>query len=141
MTKVYAVASMACKILPIMYGFIDNFSLETTLKIWSITENPPNPSKNEHSKIFVEIAFTWILLIAFSPFVSSIIPDKMPEIKLLFPNKGDRNFAIIFNSPEFFNIEIITENITTNPPIIIIVFILEIILLDKTSPKFEKLTL
>lgn len=32
-TKVYAVASMACKILPIMYGFIDNFSLETTLKI------------------------------------------------------------------------------------------------------------
>ena len=141
MTKVYAVASMACKILPIMYGFIDNFSLETTLKIWSITENPPNPSKNELSKIFVEIAFTWILLIAFSPFVSSIIPDKMPEIKLLFPNKGDRNFAIIFNSPEFFNIEIITENITTNPPIIIIVFILEIILLDKTSPKFEKLTL
>ena len=32
-TKVYAVASMACKTLPIMYGFIDNFSLETTLKI------------------------------------------------------------------------------------------------------------
>ena len=61
-TKVYAVASMACKTLPIMYGFIDNFSLETTLKIWSITENPPNPSKNELSKIFVEIALTWIPL-------------------------------------------------------------------------------
>lgn len=79
---------MACKILPIMYGFIDNFSLETTLSICSITEKPPNPSKNALSKIFVEIAFTWILLIAFSPFVSSIIPDKVPEIKLLFPNKG-----------------------------------------------------
>jgi len=40
----------------------------------------------------------------------------------------------------FSNIDIITENRTTKPPIITTVFILFIMLFPKTSPKFEKET-
>ncbi len=43
--------------------------------------------------------------------------------------------------PELFSIDIITENNMTNPPIIRTVLIALIMLLDKTSPKFEKVTI
>jgi len=46
----------------------------------------------------------------------------------------------IFKILLFSNIEIITENSTTNPPIITTVFILFIMLFPKISPKFEKET-
>ena len=93
----YIVASIACNILPIIYGLIDNFSLDTTLNICSITERPPNPSRNAQSKILVDIAFTWILDIAYKPLVSSIIPDKVPDIKLLLPSIGDNILVNKYN--------------------------------------------
>ncbi len=48
---------------------------------------------------------------------------------------------IMFNTPELFKIDIITENNITKPPIIITVLIALIILVDKTSPKLEKVTI
>lgn len=50
---------------------------------------------------------------------------------------GQNIFTDNASNPELFKIDIITENITTNPPIITIVWMAFIILLAKTSPKLE----
>ena len=93
---------------------MDSFALDTTLRIWSITDNPPKPNKNAQIKIFVEIYLVCILQTVFNPFVSSIVPDKIPEIKFSFPNIEPNIVDSAFKIPEVFSIEIITENITGN---------------------------
>jgi len=53
-------------------------------------------------------------------------------------NNGANKVEKICNNPELFKIDITTEKIITNPPIITIVLIEFIILLANISPKLEK---
>ena len=55
-------------------------------------------------------------------------------------NKGVRIVVNIFNIPVDFKIEIMLAKITIKPPIRRIVEILDVILFDKISPKFDKET-
>ena len=116
---------------------------EIILSTCSIIEIPPKPSKKEHIIILIEIHLLGIPLINFTPFVSSIIPETMEVdmLVLFIPNILKIGVTILENMckiPLLFKIDIITLNKTTNPPIIIIVLIADIMLLLKTSPKLEK---
>lgn len=111
------------------------------LKTWSITEIPPNPSRNAHKIIFIEIFLQATLQTSDTPFVSSIIPEmigpanEISRFKIL--RIGYNKYESTDNILLLFNIEIITENITTNPPIIIIVLLDSNIAFARISPKFE----
>ena len=89
------------------------------------TDKPPMPSKNDARIILIETAFIWILEIKEIPFVISIIPVSRGAINSvgIFKNlkHGIQKIFNIFIKWLALNIEIITENITTNPPIIITV--------------------
>ena len=106
-------------------------------------EIPPKPSKNAHTTIFIEIIFIGIFETIETPFVSSTIPDKMPVAKedgrCKKDNIGDNIKDKNLNAPVLFNIEIITLKSMTNPPIIIIVFIEDMILFCKILPKLFNL--
>ena len=54
--------------------------LEIIPKTCKATDNPPSPSKNEHIITFVDIYLEEIIETSFTPFVSSIIPQKNAEI-------------------------------------------------------------
>jgi len=86
-----------------------------------------------------------ILVRIFNPFVSSIKPDKIEYMYLVskFNNSkiGYNSLENSSNKPELFKTEIITENSTTNPPIITTVLIALVMLLESVSPKFENVTL
>ena len=106
------------------------------------TEIPPNPSKNAVIKILIESFLQAILEIVLMPLVISKRPVNSGSIK-----EGDRciklkNGVIIISiicvMPLDFNIEIIEEKITTNPPITKIDFILLTILSDRISPKLDR---
>lgn len=77
-----------------------------------------------------------------TPFVSSIIPEIILDEKSVgILNIFKIGLIIIHNKSSkwlLFSIEIITENKTTKPPIIITVEIALLILKLKTSPKLEK---
>ena len=77
--QVYNAEKQACKIFPKIYGVIDKSVLEIQLQTWSKTEMPPRPRRKEAIIIFIEIFFSGILQIIFSPLVNYIIPDIKPE--------------------------------------------------------------
>lgn len=116
--------------------------LEIMLKTWSNTEIPPKPSKKAHSTIFIEIFFVAIDVIRDTPFVSSIIPDIIGlanDIGTLSNFKiGYKMYDITSNILLLFNMDITTENITTNPPIIIIVLLDSSIAAERIAPKSFK---
>ena len=94
-------------------------------------------------KLLIEIFLYGILETKETPFVSSIIPVKTDFIKEKSIPKilksGKKTYDKREKKPLIFNIEIKQENITTKPPIIIIVLLEFNILLPSTSPKLEKL--
>ena len=108
------------------------------------TEIPPNPSKNAANSIFIVIAFICIPEIREIPLVISSIPVKKGEIKLVgICNKLNAGISIFENIPKIllvFNIEIITENRTTKPPIKRIVEGAFFMLIAIISPKLENVT-
>lgn len=139
-------AKKAWSSLPIIYGFMETFDFEAMLNTWNSIEMPPTPSKKAQSIILIEIVLQGILQIKLAPLVSSIIPDTKAvlNLKSVIPKTlkiGLNVCAIISKILLVFNIDKITLKRTTNPPIIITVFIADIILLLRTSPKFEKCTL
>ena len=111
------------------------------LQTWSKIEIPPQPSKKAVIIILIETFFRGIAEIAKIPLVISTIPKK----KLSTSSEGTcKIFSKGFNISMkllCFNIEIITEKITINPPIFKIVEMELAILLLMTSPKLDKQTL
>lgn len=95
--------------------------------------------------IFTEMFLFEIAHTLLTPFVSSIIPEKMlsqnsgDSPKML--NKGENTVLKISKKWVLSSIELITENKTTNPPIITIVFMEFFILIPNTSPKFSIFTI
>lgn len=112
------------------------------LKTWRSILNPPKPSKNAVKVMVIEIDFVFIVTILLKPLVSSTRPEMIGFIYSTFNpkilNNGVNKVENIYNNPELFKIDIITEKIITKPPIITIVLIEFIILLDNISPKLEK---
>ena len=106
---------------------------------------PPNPNKNAVRIIFIEIAFIGILEIKEIPFVISKKPVSKGAIKFIgrckSSKKGTRVIVSKFINLLAWKIEIITEKITTKPPIIITVEVALDIELAIASPKFDKDTL
>ena len=122
-----------------MYFFIDKSDFDVMLKTWSNTDIPPNPSKNAQMMILEERALLVTELTSNTPLVSSIIPEMIgfANDKSIF-----KSFNGMYNKYEniskillFPKIEIITEKITTNPPIIIIVLLDSSIALESMLPK------
>ena len=54
--------------------------METILKTCKNTETPPNPSKNAHTIILIDIFLIETEEIILTPLVSSIIPVIIPDI-------------------------------------------------------------
>ena len=77
--QVYNAEKQACRIFPKIYGVIDRSVLEIQLQTWSNTEMPPKPRMKEAIIIFIEIFFSGIWQIIFSPLVNSITPEIIPE--------------------------------------------------------------
>lgn len=133
-----------CKILAKIYGLIDKSVFDTILKTWRKTEIPPSPSKNAERIMLIEICFIWIVDIKAIPFVISKIPVRSGDTKevgiVISLNAGEIIKVNAFNRRLALNIDIITENITTKPPIIIIVEVAFEMLAPITSPKLENET-
>ena len=127
-----------------MYGLIDKSDFETTLKTWNKIEIPPRPRRKAVIIMFTEIFFKGIFEIILIPFVISKIPvNKELEISFGTLRKlqiGSKVKEIISVMWEVFNIEIITEKSTINPPIISIVEMAEDMLSPNCSPKLEIVT-
>lgn len=140
--KVYKAANKPWRIFPYIYGLIDKSVLEVILNTCKRTEIPPKPSKNAVIIILIDSFLKAIFEIIFIPLVISNNPVKIPDIKLVSILKklhnGVNNSSNISSKWLDFKIDIMLENITTNPPIIRIVEILLVILSDKISPKLEK---
>ena len=128
--------------MPYIYGLIDKSVLEVMLNTCRRTEIPPKPSKNAVIIIFIDNFLKAIFEMIFIPLVISNKPVKIPDIKLVSIFKKLHNGVNISSNISSkwldLRIDIILENITTNPPIIKMVEILLVILSDKISPKLEK---
>ena len=100
------------------------------------------PSKNAVRIILIDIALICMFETKAIPFVISKIPVINGEANGVGIcsnlKQGDTNNVKILSNLLALNIEIITENKTTNPPIIIIVEVALKIEFDNISPKFEK---
>lgn len=122
-----------------MYFFIDKSDFDVMLKTCSNTDIPPNPSKNAQMMILKERALLVTELTSNTPLVSSIIPEMtgLAKDKSIFKsfNGMHNKYENISKILLFPKIEIITENITTNPPIIIIVLLDSSIALESMLPK------
>ena len=122
-----------------MYFFIDKSDFDVMLKTWSNTDIPPNPNKNAQMIIFEERVLLTTELTSDTPLVSSIIPEMigLAKDKSIFKsfngmyNKYENIFKILL----FPKIEIITEKITTKPPIIIMVLLDSNIAVESMLPK------
>ena len=123
------------------YVFIERPALLIMLKTCNSTEIPPNPSKKLDDTMFTDIAFICVFATKLTPFVSSIIPDRIGFIssagKPIEQRIGESIKDIPLKIPLWFNIDITTENITTKPPIIKIVDIEFVMLFPNTSPSDE----
>ena len=139
---VYVAAIIPWSSFPTIYFFMERSVFEIILKTWSNTEIPPKPSKKAHNIIFIEIFFVAIDAISDTPFVSSIIPDIIGLANLIgiLSNfkMGYKMYDIASNILLLFNIDIATENITTKPPIIIIVLLDSNIASERIAPKSFK---
>lgn len=139
---VYVAAIIPWRSFPTIYFFMERSVFETILKTWSNTEIPPKPSKKAHNIIFTEILLVAIDVISETPFVSSIIPDiiGLANVIGILSNfkMGYKIYDIASNILLLFNIDISTENITTNPPIIIIVLLDSNIASERIEPKSFK---
>ena len=133
---------MACSSLPMVYVFIESPDLLMILKTCSSTENPPKPNKKLADIILIESDFICTFETRFTPFVNSIIPDNIGFINLsgkwIMRAIGDSIAVNPSKIPLWFNIDMITENITTKPPIIKIVEIAFVMLFPSISPREEK---
>ena len=133
--------NMPCNSLPMAYVFIESPALLTMLKTCNSTEIPPNPNKKLAETIFTDIAFMCVCATKLTPFVSSIIPDRMGFIssvgKPIAQSTGESKADMLLKIPLWFNIDITTENITTKPPIIKMVDIEFVMLFPNTSPSDE----
>lgn len=115
------------------------------LRTCKSTESPPKPSRKAHIMMFMEMFLFGIAHTLLTPFVSSIIPEKMlsqnsgDNPKML--NKGENAVLKISKKCVLSSIELITENKTTNPPIITIVFMEFFMLIPRTSPKLSIFTI
>ena len=111
------------------------------LKTCSITEIPPNPSKNAQRIILVESNFAGTFETANTPLVSSIKPEiNGRENSVEIPNNFSKGEKIVDKTSKilpFDNMEINTENKTTNPPIIIRVLLDSNIAVERISPRLE----
>ena len=129
--------------MPYIYFLIDKLDFEIILKTCNKTEIPPNPSKKAHIIIVVEIFFVAVAVTSDIPFVSSIIPETtgFTKLKSIFNNLKikDKKTEKASNILLVFKIDIITEKITTNPPIIIKVLLDSRIDSERIVPKFLKL--
>lgn len=105
---------------------------------------PPKPNKKAVSTIFIEIFLQTMEEIVLIPFVISNKPVKNPCVKLISKLKKTKigliKFAKTPRIPLVFNIDIILENNTTNPPIIRSVEMLFVMLSDRISPRLSKFT-
>ena len=130
-----------CNNLPYIYGFIDKSVFETMLNTCKNIDNPPKPSKRDVSMILIDSSFMDIDAINDIPFVISkrpFINGAIKKVGILMSLKIGENINVKrFNNLLDLSIEIITENNTTNPPIIIILDIEEETELDRTSPIFD----
>lgn len=115
------------------------------LRTCKSTESPPNPSRKAHIMMFTKRFLFGIAHTLLTPFVSSIIPEKMlsqnSEDNPKMLNKGENVVLKISKKWVLSSIEFITENKTTNPPIITIVFIEFFMLIPRTSPKLSMFTI
>lgn len=109
------------------------------LKTCKSTDIPPNPNKNAQIIMLAERALLITELTRDTPLVSSIIPEMIgfAKDKSIF-----KSFNGMYNKYENISkilllpkIEIITEKITTKPPIIIIVLLASNIALESILPR------
>lgn len=128
--------------MPNIYFFIDKSDFDTILKTCNSTEIPPKPSKKAHKIMLIEIFFVDTAVTSDRPFVSSIMPENIGFAK---DKSILSNFSIGYKVADsissallVFKIDITTENITTNPPIIIIVLLASKIDSERIAPKFLK---
>lgn len=128
-----------------MYGFMEILFLEVILSTCNKIDNPPKPSKNAHIIMLIEIILLGKEHTLLTPFVNSIIPEKMLSQKVLGRpiklNIGEKIAVKISKKCVLSSMELITENSTTNPPIITMVLIEFLMLLPSTSPKFSTFTI
>ena len=112
------------------------------LKTCSNTDKPPKPNKKAHITILIVRILEGMEHTKETPFVSSKRPVKIALIKAESTpktlNKGEKARDIILTILLVFNIEIITENRTTNPPINKIVLMEFVMLFPITPPKFDR---
>ena len=105
-------------------------------------DNPQNQKKKDVRIIFVDIALMGTETIKDIPVVISRIPVINGAMKeegtFIILKLGEIINVKKFKSLLDLNIEIITENNTTNPPIDIILEIDEDMDFDRNSPKFDK---
>ena len=115
--------------------------LDTILNTCKNIDIPPVPNKKAVNIIFKEIAFICIFEINAIPFVISNNPVIIGAIKVVGILKNLKHGDIISVNKSkkllALNIDIITEKITINPPIIVIVEIALYIELDNIIPKSE----
>lgn len=127
-----------------MYGLIDKSVFEVILRTCKSTEIPPKPSKNDAKIILIDIALIFILEINEMPFVISSMPVSKGVVKSegICKNEkhGIKKVDNIFARWLTLNIDIITENITTNPPIIKIVDVADVMLSAIAPPRLENVT-
>ena len=109
------------------------------LKTCKSTDIPPNPNKNAQIIMLEERDLLITELTRDTPLVSSIIPEMMgfANDRSIFSNFSGmcskyENISKILLLPK---IEIITEKITTKPPIIIIVLLDSNIVLESILPR------
>lgn len=132
-------ANVPCIILPIIYGFIDKLFFAAILNICRKIENPAKPNKKADIIIWFDIYFVCKDDIAFSPLVSSNKP-----VIIEFPYSDGifmhcKILLIEFIIFKLFNIDMMMENSTINPPIKSMVDMAFVILLLNIVPKSEML--
>lgn len=66
-----------------MYGFIDMLFFDVMLNTCNNIEKPPKPNKNAQTIMFVEISLFGIAQTLLTPFVNSMMPEKILSQKLL----------------------------------------------------------
>ena len=128
-----------------MYGLMDRSVLDVILKTCKNIESPAIPKRKAVIIILKESSLIFIQDIKDIPLVISNIPTSRGEIYWLGILKKEKVGVSILSNTETtwltLKIEIITEKITTNPPIIKMVDIALVILSDKASPKLENVNL
>lgn len=112
------------------------------LKTCNNTEIPPKPSKNAHKIILHESDLFAVELTRETPLVNSIIPEINGFAKEVLMCKNLRGTYNGYENTSrillFSKMDSITENMTTNPPIMIIVLLDSNIAFARIAPRLLK---